>query len=154
MVWPSDTIILPWYFHSVFCYRIIPAWGILSLRSSYHLCSQPDDRLHTSSRLNHKRWKSIETQDDLKCELIMNSTLYAGAGGNHVWGIESWIYFSLKDIKHKAEVVNPLPHWRRVESAHQKSFRGAGGHVFCVQPRSLGSASMYLCVILIDITLY
>ncbi len=107
-----------------------------------------------SSRLNHKRWKSIETQDDLKCELIMNSTLYAGAGGNHVWGIESWIYFSLKDIKHKAEVVNPLPHWRRVKSAHQKSFRGAGGHIFCVQPRSLGSVSMYLCVILIDITLY
>lgn len=86
----------------------------LSFRSPYSLRSQPDDRLHAYSRSNHKRRKSIETQDDLKCELIMNNTLYAGAGGNHVWGIENWIYFSLKDRKHKAEVVNPLPHWRRV----------------------------------------
>lgn len=127
---------IPWYDHLMSSFYHVKATVLycsLSLRSSYSLCSQPDDRLHTYSRSNHKRWKSIETQDDLKSELIMNNTLYTGAGGNHIWGIENWIYFSLKDRKHKAEVVNPLHHWWRVArvwSAHQKRFRRSRGHVF------------------------
>lgn len=82
-----------------------------SVRSSYGLCSHPDDRLHTFSRSNHKRRKSIETQEDLKCELITNNSLYAGAGGNHVWGIESFSLFFTEGQKTQSrscESASPL----------------------------------------------